>query len=479
MVMLLLSGCGGGNSTYVSPPATALEWTWMGGSNMRAGAQSGVFGTEGVAAVGNLPGGRSFGATWVDKSGNFWLFGGGRVDPTGSLGPRNDLWEFSPTAKEWTWMGGSSTTPGNQMGIYGTMGTAAAANMPGGRTGAAAWTDSSGNLWMFGGNGFDANGNLGMLNDLWMYSPTMKMWTWMGGSNKVPALAVYGAMGTVAMTNQPGGRDLAAAWTDAGGNFWMLGGYGVDASTNVGYLNDLWMYSPTTKMWTWVGGRNSRNAPGVYGTQTMGANRNAPGARDAAATWVDGSGNLWLMGGVGYDSAGTLSQLNDLWAYSPSAGTWTWMNGASTVTATGTGESCMPGVYGQQGAAAGGNVPGGRSAAATWVDGVGQLWLFGGQGCDGTGITGELNDMWTYNPQTNKWTWMTGSSSVGSPQGLTGGPAGVYGTEGQMAVGNTPGGRDGAFAWADGGGNLWLFGGYGHDATDANGELNDLWEFTP
>jgi N-acetylneuraminic acid mutarotase len=87
--------------------------------------------------------------------------------------------------------------------------------------------------------------------------------------------------------------------------------------------------------------------------------------------------------------------------------------------------------------------------------------------------------LWTYNPQTNKWTWMTGSSSVGSPQGLTGGPAGVYGTEGQMAVGNTPGGRDGAFAWADGGGNLWLFGGYGHDATDANGELNDLWEFTP
>ena len=48
-------------------------------------------------------------------------------------------------------MGGSSTVPGanaGQAGVYGTLGTAAAGNLPGGRTLASTWTDSSGNLWV-------------------------------------------------------------------------------------------------------------------------------------------------------------------------------------------------------------------------------------------------------------------------------------------------------------------------------------------
>jgi hypothetical protein len=31
--------------------------------------------------------------------------------------------------------------------------------------------DSSGNFWLFGGNGLDASGTLGYLNDVWEYQP--------------------------------------------------------------------------------------------------------------------------------------------------------------------------------------------------------------------------------------------------------------------------------------------------------------------
>src|SRR5271168_3799285 len=62
---------------------------------------------------------------------------------------------------EWTWIGGSSTVsaPYGQPGVYGKLGTPAAGNIPGARDSGATWTDSSGNFWLFGGEGADANGN--------------------------------------------------------------------------------------------------------------------------------------------------------------------------------------------------------------------------------------------------------------------------------------------------------------------------------
>ena len=40
-----------------------------------------------------------------------------------------------------------------------------------GRNKLAGWVDSSGNLWLFGGLGFDSNGSPGYLNDLWEFQP--------------------------------------------------------------------------------------------------------------------------------------------------------------------------------------------------------------------------------------------------------------------------------------------------------------------
>jgi N-acetylneuraminic acid mutarotase len=150
----------------------------MGGSSTvgSSGGQSGVYGTLGTAASANVPGSRFSAVTWVDASGNLWLFSGYGYDSNGAFGYLNDLWKFDPklgTNGEWTWMGGSSTVGNNggQSGVYGTLGTPAAANIPGGREFAVSWTDASGNLWLFGGFGFDSTGTYAWDNDLWKYQP--------------------------------------------------------------------------------------------------------------------------------------------------------------------------------------------------------------------------------------------------------------------------------------------------------------------
>ena len=68
----------------------------------------------------------------------------------------------------WTWVSGSNT--GGQAGSYGTKGVAAADNVPGARGDSVSWTDSSGNLWIFGGY-CDSVAYSGNLNDLWRYQP--------------------------------------------------------------------------------------------------------------------------------------------------------------------------------------------------------------------------------------------------------------------------------------------------------------------
>jgi N-acetylneuraminic acid mutarotase len=300
---------------------TAKIWTWVSGS--RAANTLGVYGTQGVASTSNVPGSRIQAVSWIDKSGNFWLFGGSGIGSPLAVGLLNDLWMFNPTAKIWTWVSGSSAV--NTLGVYGTMGTPTASNVPGARDSSVGWTDSSGNLWLFGGYGNDSTSTQGDLNDLWEFSPTTKEWTWVSGSNTVGSgPAVYGTKGVAAASNTPGARGSSVSWIDGSGNLWLFGGipgflgiYSFESN-----LNDLWEFSPTNKEWTWVSGANtipagSYGQSGVYGTQGVAAASNVPGARDSAVSWVDPSGNLWLFGGLGYDSTGALVDLNDLWRYQP------------------------------------------------------------------------------------------------------------------------------------------------------------------
>jgi N-acetylneuraminic acid mutarotase len=192
--------------------------------------------------------------------------------------------------------------------------------VPGARYSASTWTDSSGNLWIFGGYGYDSNGSVGRLNDLWHYTPSSGQWTWIGGEDDFNATGVYDSLGIAALGYVPGARYSASSWIDSTGNLWLFGGYGYDSTGGVGNLNDLWRYSPSSGEWTWVSGGDGDNAGGVYGTLGTGAPGDLPGARYSASSWTDSSGNLWLFGGVGYDSTGAAGDLNELWQYDPSTG---------------------------------------------------------------------------------------------------------------------------------------------------------------
>jgi N-acetylneuraminic acid mutarotase len=66
-----------------------------------------------------------------------------------------------------------------------------------------------------------------------------------------------------------------------------------------------------------MGGSNVAFKSGTYGTQGTAAPGNLPGERYGAVTWTDAAANLWLFGGYGSDSAGTVNELNDLWKYEP------------------------------------------------------------------------------------------------------------------------------------------------------------------
>jgi len=471
-------------------------WSWMGGSSV--GYQTGVYGTLGTAASTNTPGGRNSAASWSDTSGNLWLFGG--YDQNADV-DHNDLWKFDTntgTNGEWTWMGGSSN--GNYSGVYGTLGTASSTNMPGARDGGVTWSDTAGNLWLFGGEGYSTNA-AGDLNDLWKFDPntgTNGEWTWMGGSStlvKQPDATwgnagVYGTLGTAAPTNIPGGRYSSVRWIDASGRFWLFGGFAVD-STGVedGYLNDIWMFDPklgANGEWTWEGGCGVVNVgysnpfqegcSAVYGILNTASSGNIPGGRKGATSWTDSTGNRWLFGGYGYDGNGKLGYLNDLWVFDLYQNQWVWWGGSSTV-----GSNCpvingnpicgQPGVYGTLGTLATGNIPGSRMGAVSWNDASGNLWLFGGYGADANGNFGDLNDLWVFNPFTNQWAWMGGSSIVNQ--------FGVYGTLGTPSIGNIPGSRTSAASWSDASGNFWLFGGQGYYSTGTAAPLNDLWEYKP
>jgi hypothetical protein len=139
----------------MSPSASAKYYSSSGGASVA------TYGTKGTEASGNSPSGRTqVPATWTGKSGYLWLFGGQQYTSSKN---KNELWRYNVNTRQWTFMGGG--TAGSEVGIYGALGVESSTNIPGSRLTPLAWTDSSGDLWMFGGSGAAASG-AGVLADL-------------------------------------------------------------------------------------------------------------------------------------------------------------------------------------------------------------------------------------------------------------------------------------------------------------------------
>jgi Galactose oxidase, central domain len=434
------------------------QWTWMKGNYRTVNFP--VYGTQGISSDANIMGARKGAAKWKDASGNMWLYGGegNGFDVEGLLA---DLWKYNPSTNQWTWIKGSKTT--KQLPVFGVKGVAASSNSPGARSFAASWTDNAGNLWLFGGNMYNAigpfNTSADFINDLWKYDIATNMWTWVSGDNIVAQAGVYGTQGTPAAANKPGARSRAVTWADTSGNLWL--GYGASAKSDEGTnsFNDLWKYNIATNMWTWMKGSNTIGQAGVYGTAGIANAANKPGGKILAGSWIDAAGKFWLFGGRDEGYSTLPSQRNDLWKYDPLTNNWTWMKGSNVITPSA--------FFGTMGVANINNTPGSKESMLTWSDNNGNLWLFGGQGV-GTN-TGLYNDLWKYNIATNQWTWMKGNQTANQNS--------TYGSFNVAAVSNTPGGRTGSFSFIANNGDLYLMGG----KTRTGGEIirNDLWKYIP
>ncbi|HEY3826392.1 MAG TPA: hypothetical protein VGL82_17630 [Bryobacteraceae bacterium] len=458
------SGTINANTTVTATCTTSTntgEWTWVNGQNIVA-----VQGTYPPNTPAE-PGTRYGSATWLDASGNFWLWGGIGYDINGpTVGCTNcgsnesvlsDLWEFKNSA--WNFKGGQATTGQ----CFDFPASTAQTGSPSARSDAMSWIDLSGNLFMFGGyEAYNVPGNCNLadaFNDLWEYSVSANTWTWVGGSSTEKTKGVYPA--TVGGTGTPGARYWSTGSRDSNGNFWMFGGYAYDSGGTLGYMNDVWEWNGTT--WTWVSGSKTHDP---VETTTV------PGGRAGANSWIDSSGNFWIFGGVGWDSAGDAGEMNDLWTFNTSTSKWMFVKGSMTADPVGS--------YGTQGVASSTNVPGGRAWATSWITPSGDVYILGGQQLGG----GLLNDLWKYSG--GEWTWVAPAMPSDGSQFVN--ELGLYGTKTVGDTANAPGSREQGMGWADASGNLWLFGGFGwgtipvtsgtnvHSGTDS---LNDVWEFQP
>jgi len=415
---------------------------------------------------------------WADKSGKIWFFGGSGYDATGATGTLSDLWMFDPSTLQWAWMGGSQSA--GQAAIYGTLGVASSANTPGARAGANTWTDGNGNFWLFSGNCF---------NDLWMYSPSTAQWMWVAGADTGNQPGVYGTQGVASSTNTPGSRCAATSWADANGKFWLFGGSGVDSTGASGLLNDLWIFDPSTWEWTWMGGSDTANQLGVYGTLGVADPANVPGGRSGVTAAVDNTGNVWLWGGtellISWDNAPQACDGDQLWVFNPTTNEWTWMSGYNVLYYH-LDEEFLPN-FGTLGVFSSSTLPGSVEGPTSWTDAEGNFWLFDGYisyGALENWFTWEFNSIWEFDASMKEWAWMGGFNDGYSYYQFenAGGNLGVYGTQGVPDPSNVPGGRQGATVWSDSNGNVWLLAGYGCCYVDTYGDIrygafNDLWIF--
>jgi Galactose oxidase, central domain len=205
-----------------------------------------------AAVTGQAPAARQGATSFADPYGNFWLFGGSERSASGATGHFNDLWKFSSDLGGWSRVFGSDSL--DSAGRYGTRGVSSPTNAPGARDSAMSWTDASGDLWMFGGQGRDVAGTAGALSDLWKFSIATRQWTWVSGADVVNSRGMYGVQNAPSTANRPGARSNGTSWIDSAGTLWLFGGYGIDSTGSAGTLDDLWQFTPATGTWTWLSG---------------------------------------------------------------------------------------------------------------------------------------------------------------------------------------------------------------------------------
>lgn len=341
-------------------------------------------------------------------------------------------------ANEWVWTGGLQESNQKFNGI----------DPPSVERPATAQA-ADGTVYIFGGiaygNVYDPLNavyvdGFGPLNDLYRYTEVGGFTKLSGVTPDLNPVTVHGTLGVSSEWNRIGGRKGAVLWIDSAGNPWTFGGSGsgIGSSSEDVYSAALWKFDGVN--WVWMKGPDTSNVSGEYGTKGAAAPANHPGARFDCAYWTDSNGNFWLFGGVGIDVMDFPGFLNDIWKFDGT--NWTWVAGSEWADMSNDIDPMDPA----------NDTPAGRSLAQTWVAPDGSLWLYGGQGYEGSNF-GIYSDMWKFNGTSWEMLRVGGGLNQGA----------IYGVQGIPNPGATPGSRYNAQTWVDENGKFWLYGGQGMD----------------
>jgi Kelch motif len=174
---------------------------------------------------------------------------------------------------------------------------------------------------------------------------------------------------------------------------------------------------------------------------------NKPSSREHCGSGIYNN-KIWIFGGEGNNSG------SDVWQYDIKFKAWAFASnkGPNEVFADKNIESSIA-------------HPGNKSRMASSMDKTGNLWLFGGSTNDLGTHTG-WNDLWKYNTNNKKWTWLGGSNTHSS--------AGSYNVP---TVPDWPRARYRTRGWFDEDGNYWIFGGLYYNGVNLPYPLNDMWKF--
>lgn len=450
-------GQGASNELWSYNPTSTI-WTYKKGTLYKY--FPGIKHSEGVGIEHrkNKPELNANSQVWKDNNGNLWTFGGS----SNSFAMSNDIWKYNIQTNNWT-----QVTPdnGNPEGTYGTKGVESPQNVPPITCYGTTWTDSNGNLWMFGGqrnnNNYYSEAGWDSFNSLWKYNITTGNWTWISGSNTINELGSYAVQGAESPLNHPGARSNAASWVDNQGNLWLFGGFGAiqtgagGSASSAHEFNDVWKFNPTTNLWTWVKGTSS-SVENIVTFNTEHPNNMPIGVEQTKPIyWTDSAKNFWYFDGTVDNRIWMFNSITKNWILKKQLNSW------------------LP-VYGTLGTASTTNAPGKRVAATTWTSTSGDFYLFSGSVYPSDN---GYNDLWKYSINDNSWTWVKGFPnsllpSAESPSFQRVKLAGEYHED------VNPGYFDNFTAsWNDSQGNLWIFGLNGEGYDDDVYVKNHLWKY--
>eukprot|EP01122_Echinamoeba_exundans_P009235 TRINITY_DN3217_c0_g2_i1.p1 TRINITY_DN3217_c0_g2~~TRINITY_DN3217_c0_g2_i1.p1 ORF type:complete len:899 (+),score=96.05 TRINITY_DN3217_c0_g2_i1:110-2806(+) len=434
-----LFGYGNYTAPFMQPTPSVLpqpRFTWFRGSPSPDQLPS--FGTKGIARPENTPGSLFGPCALQRKPSELWTWGGNIWNRPG--GEMNAFWMYSTRNNTWTWMHGTNATfytADQQNGNYGVLLEPSPDNMPPARYNAACWYDPDADeFWMFGGA---TSGNSPRpLNDLWRFSFSTMIWTWMGGSQNLGDPGVFNSVGTSSIFYYPSGRAGSYAFfTKNPKTLWLYGG--ADRSAT---LEDFWSYDVATGSWKYLDFRARSFGARIAGQESPDL---FPGLLEEAFAFTVNDSQLYIFSGWSpYERSNT----NLLWRYNIESGNWAWMGGDGTSFS-----------YGNMSVSTPSNYPPPKSGPCGAYDATRRkAVIFGGYGGG--------SEVWLYDVDSNAWTWEAGTQY---PVPST------YDLPAVTDERNIPGSRSKCRAWYDPRfRDLWLFGGSGRDS----GFLDDVWLFS-